>query len=86
MHISPAFIDFGVALPRIQTAFPQSCSNLQRFPNAQIRATIARFYMMTNTILSAVTWASPEAQKGYSAPQRYLGETRASLAMFRGVQ
>jgi hypothetical protein len=29
--------------------------------------------MMTQTSLSAATWASPEAQRVYSAPQRYLG-------------
>jgi hypothetical protein len=29
--------------------------------------------MMTQTLLSADTWASPEAQRAYSAPQRCLG-------------
>jgi hypothetical protein len=38
----------------------------------KIHATIARFYMMTQTPLSAATWASPKAQRDYSAPKRCL--------------
>ena len=35
--------------------------------------------MMTQTLLSAATWASPESQRVYSAPKRYFGRD-SSLA------
>jgi hypothetical protein len=42
------------------------------YPHLKIHATIARFYMMTKTSLSSVTWTSPKGQRAYSAPQRCL--------------
>ena len=49
------------------------------YPHPKIHATIARFYMMTKTSLSAATWPSPKGQRAYSAPQRCLKRT-SSLA------
>jgi hypothetical protein len=42
-----------------------------------------RFYMMTQTLLSAATWASPKAQRDYSAPKRCL---EAASILARNVE
>jgi hypothetical protein len=54
--------------------------------NQKIHATIARFYMMTQTSLSAATWASPKAQRVYSAPQRCLEAASILASDARGFQ
>jgi hypothetical protein len=56
------------------------------YPHPKIHATIARFYMMTQTSLSAATRTSPKAQRVYSAPQRCLEGASILAHDAEGVQ